>query len=173
MVRLIISALESFDGCKNKMEVINFCLLFGISSLVSPTLCMVGDEIKKGYWHDYQTHYSQEQTFQLPEGHGYEQMFYNSTEEKILMGGTTADNSYDNIHGSVIPIVKKWLGADLHYIYMRPCYSREKDLDDWGVPRGDEYRPTMVKLFIVSHRFANKTTEDVSTYWLCLSCVNT
>ncbi|XP_026683458.1 uncharacterized protein LOC103514828 isoform X8 [Diaphorina citri] len=76
------------------------------------------------------------------------------------MGGTTADNSFDNIHDTMIPILKKWFGDSLHYIYMRPSHSREKDLDDWGIPQGSQYRPTMVKLFIVSPRFANKTVDE-------------
>lgn len=144
------------------MELANYFLFFGISLITSPVLSMVGDEIKKGYWHDYQTH-SQEETFQLPEGHTYDMFMYNSTEDRILMGGTTADNSYDNIYKSIIPILKNWFGDSLHYIYMRPAHSKEKDLDDWGVPQGSQYRPTMVKLFIVSPRFANKSRDDVST----------
>lgn len=140
-------------------------LSFALFLLVSPglVLSMIGDEIKKGYWHDYETHPSREETFQLPEGHTYDQFMNNSTEDRILMGGTTADNSFDNIHDTMIPILKKSFGESLHYIYMRPSHSKEKDLDEWGIPQGSQYRPTLVKLFIVSPRFANKTSEDVSS----------
>uniref|UniRef100_A0A8D8Z496 Uncharacterized protein n=1 Tax=Cacopsylla melanoneura TaxID=428564 RepID=A0A8D8Z496_9HEMI len=128
---------------------------------------MIGENTKKGYWHDHVTDSaSREATFALPEGHTYD-FLYNSTEEKILMGGTTADNSYSNIHESVIPIIKHWFGDSLHFVHMRPSHSREKDLDDWGCPKGSEYRPTMVKLFVVSSRFANKTAEEVSMVVAC------
>ncbi|KAI5739872.1 hypothetical protein M8J77_024418 [Diaphorina citri] len=136
---------------------------------VDSVLGMIGSEIKKGYWHDYETRPSQEETFQLPDENITKYDFLlNSTEDRILMGGTTADNSFDNIHDTMIPILKKWFGDSLHYIYMRPSHSREKDLDDWGIPQGSQYRPTMVKLFIVSPRFANKTVDEVSS---CLKLV--
>lgn len=146
-------------GSTKRIEYFVFSILLFTWNAV---LGMIGDEIKKGYWHDYETRPSKEETFTLPEGHTYD--FYNSTEDKILMGGTTADNSFDNIHDTMIPILKNWFGTSLHYIYMRPSYSKEKDCDDWGIPQGSEYRPTMVKLFVVSPRFANKTVDEVSIY---------